>query len=714
MKQLLSRWDTGQVWIEEVPVPTVKKEGLLVKNVFSCVSPGTEKAISQFGEKSWIGKMKARPDLTKKMWQKIQREGLRSAWQGAQSKLQVPVSLGYSCAGIVVEVGEPISEFQIGDRVLCVGQGFASHSEFVSVPRQLSVKIPENVSFEEASFGALGAIAMHATRLAQLPLGSQCAVIGLGIVGLLTVQILKASGCRVAAIDTDSQRVQSAQDSGAEKAWSREEDLESLMDHWTQHQGVDAVFITAATSSNDPIDLASLLTREKGKVVVVGDCLMKLPRNLFYKKELELVVSRSYGPGRYDFQYEEKGIDYPFAYVRWTERRNLVEFLRLLSSGSVTPRKFVTHLTPIDQAPSVYAKFKTANGEKPLGVLISYNGHQEIERKKEIQNFSEAPLGPKEGQVGVALIGAGQYANSVLIPALKKLKNVRLEGVVTETGFKGKWAGKKWGFRYASTDVNQVLEDPFVQAVFIATQHDSHAELVERALKHQKAVFVEKPLALNTEELEKIRQIHQETKGRVMVGFNRRFSPHVQRIQQFFNNDRDACSLIYTIHAGKLPKESWIRDSAKGGGRILGEVCHFVDCANALIGSQPIGIKAVELSKTGESVVILISYANGSAATIHYLEDGNTQMGKERIEMHGMGKSIILEDFKRTTLFHNRQKQVFKTRTTDKGHQEELRQFVNWIEKGGMSPNPFEQSLKTTELVFDIFSASDTNREKEI
>ncbi|WP_428938304.1 bi-domain-containing oxidoreductase [Fontivita pretiosa] len=714
MKQILQSYRSGELWLAEVPAPALRAGGAIVQTAASLVSAGTERMIVTLARKSLVGKAMARPDLVRRIIRKIRAEGFTAAMDKALARLDAPIALGYSCAGTVIEVGQGVAgELQVGDRVACGGAGYATHAELNYVPRNLLARIPQNVSFEDASFTTVGAIAMQGVRQADVRLGECVVVIGLGLVGLLTVQILKAAGCRVLGCDLDAGRCSLARQCGADDAVGRERLRESAAAMSGGH-GADAVIITAATASNQPIDDAAEICRVKGRVVVVGMVGMQIPREPFYRKELDLRLSMSYGPGRYDPHYEEGGQDYPIGYVRWTEQRNMSSFLELLSAGKVTPGRLITHRFGIDDAMRAYELLE--HGSEPcLGMVINYPTHAAPTKAARAVELRPIRAIGRADRIGVGLIGAGNFARGVLIPHLLKLDGLELVGVCTATGMTATQAAQKFGFARATTEVSDLLEDRRIGAIFIATRHDSHARLVCQALAAGKHVFVEKPLCMTPQELEQIERAVEASPGVcLMVGFNRRFSPHTQAIRQAFASRGTPMMIGYRVNAGVAPRDSWLQDRSIGGGRIIGEVCHFVDWCEAVIGSTPVQVQAECIAtddarfNAQDNLVVTMRYGDGSVATIQYVSLGPGELPKERAEVFAAGGAAILDDFRLTTFYGIRRATV-KTRQ-DKGFAGELSAFVTAVRDGGSPPIPLQSMARSTRVTFAIVQSLSTGR----
>lgn len=707
MKQVIQSYRTGELWLADVPSPGPRSGGVVVHTAASLVSAGTERMIVELAKKSLIGKAQARPDLVRKVLDKIKTEGLWPTLEKVFAKLDTPIPLGYSCAGTVVEAGAG-SGLRAGDRVACAGAGYATHAEYNFVPRNLCARIPEAVSFADASYATLGAIALQGVRQADLRLGESVAVIGLGLLGLLTVQLLAAAGCRVIGSDPDPSRCDLARTLGAHETVTG--GLAEAAAAFSDGHGVDAVVITAATKSNEPIEVAAEACRPKGRVVVVGMVGMDVPRDPFYKKELDLRLSMSYGPGRYDPAYEEGGHDYPYSYVRWTEQRNMQAFLELVAAGKVTPAALTTHRFPIDAALRAYDLLEGTPKEPYLGIVIDY---LEAVSAAAPQRRVDLPTArPATGRLGVGFIGAGNFAKSVLLPALGRQADVALTGLCTATGMSGVETGKRHGFRFATTNVDELLADPATQAVFIATQHHTHASFVIRALEAGKHVFVEKPLCTTPEDLARIDEVVRSLPRPgpcLMVGFNRRFSPHALAIRAAFAGRNTPLVVNYRVNAGVAAADSWVQDPERGGGRVIGEVCHFVDLSEFLVGSAPETVYAASIRTADrrdvpeDSIVVTLTYADGSLATIQYLAHGASQVPKERGEVCADGVTAILDNYRQTTFHGSKARRVDGRQ--DKGFDEEIRSFLGVVRGGGAWPITYESLARTTRVTFAILES---------
>jgi len=691
VKQLIQDFKSGQIKLVDVPPPALAPGCVRVRNAFSLVSAGTERATVNLAQQSLVGKARSRPDLVKRVVDTVKREGLSAAVRKVQSQLDQWKTLGYSCAGTIVEVGEGVIELSVGDRVACAGQDYASHAEMVVVPQNLCAKLPESVEFEHAAFTTLGAIAMQGVRQADVRIGEVVAVIGLGLVGQLTVQILKAAGCCVLGVDVNEAAADLASRCGCDSVVRLpQQDAERAAAALTNGFGVDAAIIAAAAPTNDPIELAAKICRDRGRVVMVGVTGMEIPRDLFYAKELEFRLSRSYGPGRYDPLYEEKGVDYPIGYVRWTEQRNMEAFVRLLASQRVNVAPLITHTFAIDDAPKAYELIAGKTEERFVGVLLQYPKGDGRGGKVETTPKRLSPAAP-HASVVLGVIGAGRYAQGVLLPQFKANADVTLRTVCTATGVKAEKAKEKFGFESCTTTWRDVLADKAVNAVAIATRHDLHASIVCEALRAGKAVFCEKPLCLRREELEEvIRTIKDSGNTRLMVGFNRRFAPFAAKVREL------AAPLVmrYRVSVQPLPAEHWINDPDTGGGRILGEVCHFIDFLRFAARSRMVSVFAQGFG--AENVQVSLRFADGSVGSIDYFNVADAGLEKERFEVFGGGQHVVVDDFR------------------EKGQAKEVKQFVQAVKTGGSMPIPVDEILESTRATLAVLESMRTGRSVEL
>lgn len=699
MKQVVLNLKDGDLTVEDVPIPTLKGSGVLVRNYYSVISAGTESGLVDLADKSLIGKARARPDLAMKVINKAKQDGPISAFQQAMGRLDKREPLGYSSAGTVISVSEDISGIKVGDRVACAGAGYANHADVAFVPKNLCVKVPDNVDLKNACFTTVGSIAMQGVRNADVRVGENVVVVGLGLIGLITVQILKASGCRVFGIDLDESKVKLAKELGADVALSRNTpNIEESVRQFSRGIGADVTIIAAATRSNDPVDFAGKITRERGKVVIVGLVGMDIPREEYYNKEIELRVSRSYGPGRYDRAYEEFGRDYPAPYVRWTENRNMQAFLDLLSMKKISMDPIISHEFAIEQAPDAYDIIEQ---RKPyLGIVLRYDTNREIEDKIVLKAPESKPF--PSGTPVVGVIGAGIFATSTLLPNLSKIDGIKLKGLSAATGISCKSVAKKYGFGYCTSDYHKIMEDPEINCVSIVTRNSLHAPLVIEALKHGKNVLVEKPLALNEEELEAVRAAWKEHGGLVMVGFNRRYSELGMKLRDFFKKRSQPMVALYRVNAESIPKDHWIYDNSEGGSRIITECCHFIDFLQFIIGSSPTEVYArkiepeIKSPEDNENVSITISFEDGSIGTIIYTTHGDSSLSKEHAEFFADGMAGVITDFKQLELVKGGKKEkIAKRMVTEKGHKNEFEKFLEMVKKGS-SEYDFEGNVLTT------------------
>ncbi len=712
MRALLEDLKTGEVCTHEVPAPEIQPGGILVRTAFSAISSGTEKVTVEAGQKSLLGKAVARPDLVRQVLQHAQSNGIRAAYQKVQARLDTLTPLGYSCAGYVLEAGSQVSEFQPGDRVACAGAGYANHAEVNFIPRNLAVRVPENVSLQAAALTTIGAIAMQGVRQADVRFGETVAVIGAGLVGILTIQILRAAGCRVIAIDLSGDRAALATTLGAHLGLSTSDPaLESTVASFSRY-GVDAALITAATKSADPLELAAKLLRDRGRISVVGDIGMGVSRVNMYSKEISLVMSRSYGPGRYDPQYEEGGQDYPIGYVRWTEKRNMEAFLDLLAAGSLQVEPLLAHRFSVEEGSKAYAALR--NGI--YTGLIDYHAAADFQASagKPVATRSAQPR--PAGKLRVGCIGAGAFARGVIFPHLRSSANLILESVASSAGSAAESARKGFAFSNAESP-SQLLSNPNVDAIFILTRHDSHAAYVRSALERRKSVFVEKPLAVDREQLEMVKTayLEQDLGGRapfLMVGYNRRFSPFTEKLMNFFAHRKEPMVIHIRCNGGFIPATSWIQAPGNGG-RIVGELCHFVDLARAIVGYPMRSITAAALPDAQrynrDNVTITISFTDGSIANLLYLANGDRSVPKEYLEVFCQGSIARIDDFKTLSLARKGKTEVFKT-SQDKGHRREIELTIEAMERGASSPIPFDQLIEVTEATFAIEEAIRTQR----
>lgn len=726
MLQLIQNYKTGKLEIVDIPMPVLSSNMVLVKNFNSLVSIGTERSIIDLGKKSLLGKAKARPDLVKRFIDKAKKEGFLKTFQEALGRLDNPTTLGYSSAGEVVAVGKNVHKFSVGDRVACIGAGYASHSEYITVPENLCCRMPENVSFEEASFGMLGIIAMHGIRCANLSFGEKVAVVGLGLLGLLTMQILKAYGCVVIGLDVDVNKVDLAKSFGIDFATSDVEEFKNISEKCSSGFGMDAVIITAATKSDEPIHLAVDISRFRGKVVVVGVADIHPNRNEMWHKEVEIIVSKAAGPGSLDPIYENQGIDYPIGYVRWTENRNLEEFLRLISDKKININSLITHRFPLNNAPEVYKDIMENKGGPYIGVLFYYNkvaveNSYEENGKKENRNIefhNEDRFESFDNPI-VGVIGAGLFGKALLIPALSRIPAVTLKSIATSSGVTADHVAKKYNFNQALSDYKKIIEDQEINSTIILTPHSLHAKMVIDSIKSHKHTFVEKPLCINGAELEEIFNVYNslDKKPFLMVGYNRRYSPHSTWTKSFLGNKKDPMMINYRINAGFVPPDHWVHSEKEGGNRIIGEICHFVDLMIYFTSSIPVSVFAKRVSGNNKTIVnddnvaIIIKFSDGSIGNIFYSASGDKAFSRERIEIYSDMKTILIEDFKNSYLWFNGKRKKYATLNQEIGYKEELTNFFDVVRGKGKPEMTFKEIYYSTLAVFCINKSLNLGRE---
>ncbi len=703
MLQLIQNLKTGKMEIKQVPIPPLNPNNLLVKTHYSLISIGTESSKVANARKGYIGKAKAKPAHFKQVVDSAKNNGIITTYHNVMNKLDAPSPLGYSCSGEVIAIGENINNYKIGDLVSC--GGYAFHSEVNSVPKNLCAKIPANVKTEHGAYTILGAIAIQGIRQADLHIGESCAVIGLGLVGQLTIQILKAAGVTVAGIDIDKNMVKLAREAGADRCYERNVPyLEDNVIDMSEGHGVDAVIIAAGTSSLDPIELAGKLCRKKGKVVIVGDIPTGFTRENFYKKELSLLMSCSYGPGRYDPNYEEQGIDYPIGYARWTENRNMHAFLKLVDKKKINLDLLTSHVFQFEQSIQVY-ELILKKAEPYTGILLKYNSNSQNNFLKLFKTNKITTS--NTSAVNIGFIGAGSFAQKALLPAAKKFGN--LIGVATSSGHTARHIAEKYGFKFATADYHEICTNDKINTVFIATRHNMHAQQVLNCLKSNKNVFVEKPLCLTEAELNQIFNEYNNRNVRLMVGFNRRFSPFIQQIIEVLGKDTKK-AINFRINAGSIPAESWIQDIKIGGGRIIGEACHFIDLAMYIAGAPITTIAAIAMDDVYnhyDTLTINLKFLNGSVASISYFSNGSKSLQKEYLEVFCNGISIVIDDFKELRLFENKNRKI-KLSSRDKGHFNEVEIFLKSIENCTPEPIPFQESYISTLTTFKAIQSLKT------
>ena len=700
MKQLLQNVKTGKSTVEDVPVPTPREGQALVKIEASLVSAGTERMVVEFAEKSLVGKARSRPDLVKQVIDKARREGLVNTAQAAFNRLDQPMALGYSSAGTIIALGRDMQGFKVGQRVACAGGGYAVHAEYNVVPRNLLTLLPKQVDFESAAFTTLGAIALHGFRLGEPQIGENVAIIGMGLLGLLAAQIATAAGCHVLGIDVDPARIALATSLGLNAV--RRTDAVDTSATFTANRGADVILICADTPSNDPVELAGVIARDRARVVATGAVGLTFPRKVYYEKEISFINSRSYGPGRYDLDYEEHGNDYPPGYVRWTEGRNFEAVVDLMAKGQLQVKPLITHRFDIHDAAQAYEVITGKRKEKFLGVLLAYPQPVENLESSKVVRFNNPNHKPAACKLGV--LGAGLFANSILLPSIKKAGDIELVGIASSGGLHAQHSGKKFGFQYATSNDEEIINDPNVNTIAILTRHDTHAELVVKALKAGKHVFVEKPLAINSAQLSAIsKQLKANGGSMLTVGFNRRVAPLAQSLASFFPHRTEPMHIHYRVNAGAIPLNHWTQDPNTGGGRIIGEGCHFVDFITFLVGAAPISVTAQALPDGGkyreDNISMTFTFPDGSIGIVDYLANGDKSFAKERVEVFCGGQIAVLEDFVSLQTVKDGKKKEIKG-AQNKGWVEEWKVFAKTIREGGEPPIPYVQLIGVTRSTF--------------
>ena len=713
MKQLLQNMKTGETHIVDVPIPHPGQGMALVRTAISLVSTGTERMVIEFAKQGLLGKAQSRPDLVRDVLNKARQEGLLTTLDAAMNKLDQPMALGYSSAGTVVQTGQGLSAFRAGDRVACAGGGYAVHAEFAAVPQNLMALIPDGVSFEQAAFTTIGAVAMQGFRLADVQVGSQIAVIGLGLLGLLSVGIAAAAGCQVLGTDLDPARVAMAEKMGAQVAAPRPDAAEAAR-AFSHGRGVDAVLICADSSSSDPLDLAGEISRDRAKIVAVGAINLEVPRKPFYEKELDLVVSRSYGPGRYDPNYEEKGQDYPIGYVRWTETRNMEAFLNLLALGKLDVDPIITHRIPIEEGQKAYDLITSK--EPSLSVLLTYDGGS-IPADNRILNRMAPSVQIKPGDIlALGVLGAGNYARSIFLPVVQKVGGIAPVGIVSASGATAQHAAQRHGFGFAASDPKALLKDPAINVLAILTRHHLHTPQVLAALSAGKHVYCEKPLAINHQQLEEIRtSLEKENQPTIMVGFNRRFAPLAKALKTFIQTRHEPLFVHYRVNANRLPEDHWLIDPEVGGGRIIGEACHFIDFLTFLVGENPVEVTTHGLPDQGiyseDNVVMNFRFPDGSLGVVSYLANGDKAYPKEYIEVFCGGRIAALHDWRKLEMVEKGQRKVRRHPLhQDKGHSNAWKAFIDALQGGKEPPIPYEQIIGDT---LASFAALESLRENK-
>lgn len=702
MKQILQNLKNGTTEVAEVPCPRVSGGQLLIRTTRSLISAGTERMLVDFGKANPIEKARQQPDKVRMVLDKIKTDGLMPTLDAVRNKLGQPLPLGYCNVGEVLEAGKGVEGFAVGDRVASNGK----HAEVVSVPMNLCARIPDAVSDEAAAFTVIGAIALQGIRLVQPTLGEAVVVTGLGLIGQIAVQLLRANGCRVLGIDFDPAKLELAKSFGAEVVnLGAGEDPVQAAERFSRGRGVDAVLVTAATKSSEPMHQAALMCRKRGRIVLVGVTGLELSRDDFFKKELTFQVSASYGPGRYDPDYEEKGQDYPVGFVRWTEQRNFEAVLDMLADGRLDVQPLISHRFNLDQTEAAY---EVVGGSEPsMGILLEYPTREEkpdaVMRESTVRLVAERTLTGIGLSPAVAFVGSGNYATGVLIPAFKEA-GAHLASVASSAGVSGVHAGKKYGFDETTTNTAKLFTDPNVDALVITTRHNSHAWFVLQALEAGKHVFVEKPLCLTLAELDEIEAAHarleeQSKAPLVMVGFNRRFAPQVQKIKSLLTRVSGPKSFVMTVNAGAIPSDHWAQDKEIGGGRIIGEACHFIDLLRFLAGSPIVAHTRMAMdSANGDTVSLQLGFADGSIGTVHYFANGCKAFPKERLEVFAAGRVLQLDNFRKLHGFAWPGFHKMNLWRQDKGQAACAKAFVDAIRNGGVAPIPFAEIVEASRV----------------
>lgn len=704
MKQLLQSLKTGETILEEIPVPNVGRGSVLIQTSHSLVSLGTERMLVEFGKASIIEKARQQPDKVSQVLDKIKTDGLMPTLEAVFNKLGQPIPLGYCNVGEVIAIGDGVSDFTIGERVASNGP----HAEVVSVPKNLVAKIPESVSNEDATFTIIGSIGLQGIRLLKPSLGETIVVIGLGLIGLITCQLLKANGCSVVGVDPVKSKCDIARKYGINTINSQIDDsVKSVMDK-TDEIGVDGVIIAASTKSNDVISQAAQMSRKRGRIVLIGVVGLEINRTDFYEKELSFQVSCSYGPGRYDENYEQKGVDYPLPYVRWTEKRNFKAVLQAIHNGSLNLKDLITERVPLKDYSKIYNNMSSGNS---IASILEYPGLEIEDLKSSTITLKDSSFIGQKGVIGI--IGAGNFTNMTVLPSLKG-SGAQLKMIASSGGASGTQLAKKHGINKSTTDYNEILNDDEIDTVIITTRHGSHTKLVIDSLNVGKNTFVEKPLALNHDELNQIQLSIENNKSSMLsVGFNRRFSPHLKAVKKSLGDDPGSINIVATMNAGFIPKEHWVHDLDEGGGRIIGEACHLMDVCVFLSGSMIESVCMNGLGKSPETDIdnasLLLHFVNGSNAVVNYFSNGSKIYSKERVEVYSQERTWIVDNYQKTNAFGVKGFKTIKTKI-DKGHKVQFHEYINRVKTGGDPMIPLEEIINVTQT---SFAAIDSMRSKD-
>lgn len=673
MKQIIQDLKSGETILEELPIPTLRRGTVLIKTHRSLVSLGTERMLVEFGKANWIDKARQQPEKVKQVLDKVKTDGLKPTMDAVFRKLGEPLPLGYCNAGEVIAVGEGVAEFAVGDRVVSNGH----HAEVVCVPKNLVAKIPEGVSYDEASFAVIGAIALQGIRLINPTFGETIVVVGMGLIGLMAAQLLKANGCNVIGTDFDQSKVDLGNSLGIQSINVADVNPVETINALTGGIGADGVLITASTKSNDVISQVAQMSRKRGRIVLVGVIGLDIQRSDFYEKELSFQVSCSYGPGRYDVDYEQRGIDYPLPYVRWTEKRNFEAILNAIQKRNINVNSLISEIIDLHDYHSIYGNMA---GSKSIASILKYPG--DIDLNQRIVNFSSNQFTTQQDVLGI--IGAGNFTGSTILPNLRKL-DANIKYIASSKGLSGTTLAKKFKINNSTTDYQEILNDSDVNAILITTQHNAHASQVIEGLNAQKHVFVEKPLALKLSELEEIEKTYTASGKTLTVGFNRRFSPFSQEAKKLIGSSDVPINVVATMNAGFIPDSSWVHDMQAGGGRIIGEACHYIDLITFFTGSLVTEVvmnaMGVHPKENADNASILLKYENGSTGVINYFSNGSKAYSKERIEIYSQNKTIVIDNFRKSYYYGFRSSGM--SRTQDKGHYDQFKLFIERIRKGG-------------------------------
>jgi len=703
MKQILQNIRNGLTEIVEVPIPSISENSILVRSSLSLVSAGTEKMLVDFGKSNYLSKALKQPERIQTVLDKVKTDGLQPAINSIMNKLDQPLPMGYSNVGIVIETGKNVTHIKVGDRVLSNGY----HAEIVKVPKNMCVKIPVGVSDEEAVFGVIGSVALQSVRLSNPTLGEYAVVFGLGLVGLITVQILKANGCNVLGIDYDSKNLKLAEKMGIETVnLSNNEDIISRANYFSNLKGVDIVIISATSKSNKIIEQAAKISRKRGRIILSGVVGLNFSRQYFYEKELTFQVSCSYGPGRYDYEYETLGFDYPYSFVRWTAQRNFEAVLSLLSKKLLKVKPLISHTYKIKEANQAYKKLLSP--EKTLGIIIKYPSKETTVLNKKIFLLNNNHRDTSKTVKKLAFIGAGNYVGNVLASAFAK-QPIILKTISSQSGLSCLHIAKKYSFEQITTDVESIFLDKDIDAVVIATQHNTHADYIVKALKAQKHVFVEKPLCISYEELKNIKKVYysnvdsRNIKPIMMVGFNRRFSPLVLKAKDYIDTKKEPKSIIITVNAGSIPSKHWTQNTSISGGRIIGEGCHFIDLSRFLIGSSIINHSIISMkSDTNDTVSIALTFEDGSIASINYFSNGSKSVIKERLEIYVSNSVVQIENFKSLKIYSNSLTKKKNLWVQDKGQNACASAFIRSMNKNLISPIPINEIFEVADVTLNL------------